>query len=123
MLRWVFIGLIRLYQLTLSPFIGQVCRFSPTCSHYGIEAYRVHGSIKGTILTVWRILRCAPWSPGGYDPVPEKGKWNNRNLLEKFRAEQESSAVESKTEKGAISDSLPTSNGAKGKDSGEIFKP
>ena len=65
------IGAIRLYRKTLSPFIGQQCRFEPTCSHYGEEAIAKHGALRGTILTVWRILRCGPWSKGGYDPVPE----------------------------------------------------
>ncbi len=67
----LLIGAIRLYRKTLSPFIGQQCRFEPTCSHYGEEAIAKHGALRGTILTVWRILRCGPWSKGGYDPVPE----------------------------------------------------
>jgi putative membrane protein insertion efficiency factor len=62
--------LIRLYQVTLSPFIGGQCRFSPTCSHYGLEAYRSHGVFRGSFLTVRRVLRCHPFSRGGYDPVP-----------------------------------------------------
>ncbi|HLP81551.1 MAG TPA: membrane protein insertion efficiency factor YidD [Nitrosomonas sp.] len=46
------------------------CRFSPTCSQYALEAYEKHGFLKGTILTVWRLLRCNPWAKGGYEPVP-----------------------------------------------------
>lgn len=66
------IGLIKVYQYTLSPFIGRNCRFMPSCSNYGIEALRKHGAIKGSILAIYRILRCNPWGGSGYDPVPEK---------------------------------------------------
>lgn len=78
------IGLIRLYQWALSPLkrllLGPSagCRFHPVCSHYGIEALRVHGLIKGSILTLWRILRCHPFHPGGEDPVPPRGAWSIR---------------------------------------------
>lgn len=65
-----FVLLIGLYRVTLSPFIGGQCRYEPTCSRYGLEAYRVHGPIRGTRLTVSRILRCHPFVKGGYDPVP-----------------------------------------------------
>jgi putative membrane protein insertion efficiency factor len=66
----IFIFLIRLYQLTLSPYLGSSCRFTPTCSHYAIEAFRKHGSIKGLSLTFKRICKCHPWHAGGKDPVP-----------------------------------------------------
>ncbi|MBS7357353.1 MAG: membrane protein insertion efficiency factor YidD [Candidatus Limimorpha sp.] len=62
--------LIRLYQITLSPFIGQSCRYIPTCSNYGIEAIKKYGAIKGGWLTLKRILSCNPWGGSGYDPVP-----------------------------------------------------
>lgn len=65
-----FIALIWAYRVTLSPFIGGQCRFSPTCSRYGLEAYADHGPIRGTWLTVRRVLRCHPLNRGGYDPVP-----------------------------------------------------
>lgn len=68
-----FILLIKIYRYTLSPFIGNQCRFYPTCSHYSEEAFIKHGARKGIILTIKRILRCHPWDEGGYDPVPEKG--------------------------------------------------
>jgi len=70
------VALIRLYQILISPFLGQVCRFSPTCSEYMIQALRVHGLFKGTWLGVRRIGRCHPFNPGGYDPVPEKDSVN-----------------------------------------------
>jgi hypothetical protein len=61
---------IRGYQIALSPFFGTQCRFYPTCSHYAAEAIVTHGSLKGTWLTVKRILKCHPWHTGGVDPVP-----------------------------------------------------
>jgi len=70
LLVWLPIQLIRLYQMTLSPYMGQSCRFTPTCSAYAIEALQKHGLLKGSLLAVYRILRCNPWCRGGYDPVP-----------------------------------------------------
>lgn len=71
-------GLIRLYQKFISPGLGRNCRFSPSCSQYGIEAIRTHGCVKGLLLTAWRIARCNPLGRWGYDPVPEKGRWKIR---------------------------------------------
>ena len=66
--------LVRFYRKYLSPLKGRpCCRFVPTCSAYAIEAFEKRGFFIGMILTVWRILRCNPWNPGGYDPVPERG--------------------------------------------------
>ncbi|MBD0331801.1 MAG: membrane protein insertion efficiency factor YidD [Chitinophagaceae bacterium] len=65
-----FIGLIRLYQFTLSAWLGKSCRFTPTCSQYGLEAFKKYGAFKGLWLTVNRIRRCHPWGGHGYDPVP-----------------------------------------------------
>lgn len=62
------IALIRGYQLTISPWIGPCCRYSPTCSEYMILAIRKHGIVQGSARGVFRILRCHPWSRGGYDP-------------------------------------------------------
>lgn len=66
----VMIFLIKVYQWTLSPLIGRSCRYTPTCSNYGIEAIRKHGPVKGGWLTLKRILSCNPWGGSGYDPVP-----------------------------------------------------
>jgi uncharacterized protein len=65
-----FIALVRLYQWTLSPFIGRQCRFLPTCSAYSIEALQKYGALRGCYLTVHRLGRCHPWCAGGHDPVP-----------------------------------------------------
>ncbi|MDO4747816.1 MAG: membrane protein insertion efficiency factor YidD [Eubacteriales bacterium] len=68
-----FISLIRFYQRHISPHLGQgKCKYTPTCSEYTLEALQVHGTLKGLALGIWRILRCNPFSKGGYDPVPEK---------------------------------------------------
>lgn len=66
----VLMWLVVFYREGISPLTPPSCRFEPTCSEYALEALRVHGAIRGTGLTVWRILRCAPWSRGGWDPVP-----------------------------------------------------
>ena len=66
----LFIGLIRLYQITLSPWLGGACRYTPTCSNYGIEALQKHGAFKGGWLTIKRVVSCNPWGGSGYDPVP-----------------------------------------------------
>ncbi len=66
---------VRGYQVTLSPMLGNCCRFTPSCSNYMIEALQVHGAFKGTLLGLWRILRCHPFGASGYDPVPAKGRW------------------------------------------------
>lgn len=64
------LGLIRLYQWFLSPLLGTACRFAPSCSHYGFEAILVHGPLRGSWLTLRRLLRCHPWGGSGFDPVP-----------------------------------------------------
>ncbi|CCW32751.1 membrane protein insertion efficiency factor YidD [Xenorhabdus nematophila] len=73
------IALIRGYQLVISPLLGPRCRFNPTCSHYGIEALRRFGMIKGSWLTVKRILKCHPLHKGGDDPVPPKNDDNREH--------------------------------------------
>lgn len=68
--KHLFINMIKIYQRFISPFFPSSCKFSPSCSKYGIEAINKHGAIKGLVLTVKRILKCNPWSKGGYDPIP-----------------------------------------------------
>lgn len=67
---WLFIGLIRVYQGAISPYLPPSCRYAPTCSQYGIEAIQKHGPVKGGWLTLRRFVRCHPWGGSGYDPVP-----------------------------------------------------
>ena len=64
------IGLIRIYQVALSPFVGNQCRFTPTCSQYAREAVERHGAMRGAWMAIKRVSRCHPWHPGGHDPVP-----------------------------------------------------
>ena len=68
----LLIFFVRAYQIVLSPHLGQCCRFEPTCSVYCIEALRTHGVIKGGWLAFKRIMRCRPFGPSGFDPVPPK---------------------------------------------------
>jgi hypothetical protein len=72
MLKRILVGamirVIRFYQVGISPLLGPCCRFTPTCSQYGIEAIRKYGPIGGVWRTAWRILRCNPWCKGGHDP-------------------------------------------------------
>jgi len=71
-MKRVLIWLIRLYQRYISPIKPRACRFTPTCSQYAVEALEMRGFFVGTALAIWRILRCNPFSKGGYDPVPPK---------------------------------------------------
>jgi len=63
------IGLVWLYRLTFGAFFPTTCKYHPSCSEYAVQALRRHGLVKGSILAGWRLLRCNPWSHGGYDPV------------------------------------------------------
>ena len=71
------VALIRGYQRYISPNLGHHCRFVPTCSEYAVQALTIHGPIKGSLLAVWRILRCNPLCKFGFDPVPPKGRWGS----------------------------------------------
>ena len=68
--KLLFINIIKIYQRFVSPFFPSSCKFSPSCSKYGIEAINKYGVLKGSVLTVKRILKCNPWSKGGFDPIP-----------------------------------------------------
>lgn len=68
-MKYIFIYIIRFYQKFISPLKPKSCRFYPTCSQYAIDAIKKYGIIKGGIMAIWRILRCNPFNPGGYDPV------------------------------------------------------
>jgi uncharacterized protein len=67
-----FLVLIYGYRVTLGPLMGGQCRFHPTCSQYALDAYRAHGPLRGSLLTLRRLLRCHPFGGGGYDPVPHR---------------------------------------------------
>lgn len=71
-MKKILLCLIRFYRVHISPRTPPSCKYIPTCSEYGLQAIERFGALKGGALTLWRILRCNPWSRGGYDPVPEK---------------------------------------------------
>ena len=68
--RGALVGLLRFYKRFVSPLLPAACRFQPTCSEYAMQAVERHGVLRGGRLTLWRLLRCQPFSKGGYDPVP-----------------------------------------------------
>ncbi|WP_425546629.1 membrane protein insertion efficiency factor YidD [Brevibacterium samyangense] len=68
--RMPFVWFMRAYRRLISPLYGEVCRYYPSCSKYALDAFEVKGAVRGTLLTVWRLLRCNPFSPGGVDHVP-----------------------------------------------------
>ena len=78
-MKRLLIWLIRAYQQGISPLKKPCCKYSPTCSSYGLEAIERFGALKGGLLAVWRILRCNPFSRGGYDPVPEKDPFRRKD--------------------------------------------
>ena len=77
-MKYVLLALIKFYRSAVSPHTAPRCKYIPTCSQYGLEAIERFGALKGSALTVWRILRCNPFSRGGYDPVPEKTEKRKR---------------------------------------------
>ncbi|MCP3741052.1 membrane protein insertion efficiency factor YidD [Rossellomorea sp. BNER] len=78
-MKKVFLLIIRFYQIVISPIKPPTCRFYPTCSHYGMEAIRRYGALKGGWLTIKRISKCHPFHPGGIDHVPDKLPSSKRN--------------------------------------------
>jgi putative membrane protein insertion efficiency factor len=71
-LRRLLMGMVRAYQLLISPMLGGSCRFEPTCSAYALQALDLHGAAAGSYLALRRIARCQPWCDGGHDPVPSE---------------------------------------------------
>ena len=71
-MKYLFIGLIKLYRKYISPYKKPCCRFTPSCSQYAVDAFSEWGAVCGMGLTVWRVLRCNPFGKGGYDPVPKR---------------------------------------------------
>ncbi len=69
-MKWLAIGVIKFYKLSISPLLPNACRYQPTCSQYGLEAFQKYNFFKATWLTLKRIARCHPWGKHGYDPLP-----------------------------------------------------
>ena len=74
-MKHLLIWLLKAYRLVISPLYGNVCRYYPSCSAYALRAVQVHGAVRGTWLAGRRLLRCHPWTLGGYDPVPGTPEW------------------------------------------------
>lgn len=74
-IRAILQVLLLVYKRFVSPILPDSCRYHPSCSTYAVRAIERHGALKGTILATWRLLRCNPWSKGGWDPVPPQGRW------------------------------------------------
>ena len=70
-MKRALLAMLRLYKCSISTLLPPACKYTPTCSEYAMEAIEVHGAFKGTLLAIWRVLRCNPFSRGGYDPVPK----------------------------------------------------
>ncbi len=87
-MKRVCMALIRFYRKRISPLKPPCCRFTPSCSAYALEAFEKRGCLAGFWLMIWRILRCSPLSPCGYDPVPEKGFKTMPMRWSKFRRDQ-----------------------------------
>lgn len=99
-MKYVLIGSLKAYRLVISPLYGNVCRYYPSCSAYALRAVQVHGAVKGSWLAGRRLLRCHPWTPGGYDPVPGTPEFD-----EEMRETQARSAtMEQSTETGGPAD-------------------
>ncbi|MEE9542480.1 MAG: membrane protein insertion efficiency factor YidD [Thermodesulfobacteriota bacterium] len=75
--------LIYIYKKFISPVLPNVCRFYPSCSKYAYDSIEVHGAARGVLLTLWRLLKCHPFHPGGYDPVPAT---KTRDIAQKIKA-------------------------------------
>jgi putative membrane protein insertion efficiency factor len=86
--KYLLIGLLKVWRLAISPLYGNVCRYYPSCSAYALRSVQVHGAVKGSYLTVRRLLRCHPWAAGGYDPVPGTPEY-----AEEMREQAESAAT------------------------------
>ena len=82
----LLIGAVKAYRLLLSPSLGSSCRFEPTCSAYSMQALQQYGAVRGTYLTLHRLVRCGPWCDGGHDPVPQRAGSDNAE----FRASDHS---------------------------------
>ena len=80
-MKHVLVALLKLYRLVVSPLYGNVCRYYPSCSAYALRAVEVHGAVRGSWLAGRRLLRCHPWTPGGYDPVPGTPEWDEEQAV------------------------------------------
>jgi putative membrane protein insertion efficiency factor len=80
-MKYMLIGFVKAWRFLISPLYGNVCKFYPTCSAYGLKALETHGALRGSWLIIKRLARCHPWSLGGYDPVPGTPEWEAERCL------------------------------------------
>lgn len=96
MIKRLLIICVKGYRYFLSPWLGASCRFEPTCSAYSIQALEKYGAVKGSVLTIWRIIRCHPGCTGGHDPVPEKTSGTNQGLFTRLMYSGRTSELKSR---------------------------
>jgi putative membrane protein insertion efficiency factor len=121
--KWILLLFVRFYQIFLSPFFGGACKFYPSCSGYGYEAIARHGAWRGSALAVKRLLRCRPFTKGGFDPVPDvvEADERERQGLKPHRTPIVNVAAEAATYKDqgrplvAAGEVKPFAHGAQGK--------
>lgn len=87
-MRLIFVAFIKLWRKFISPLYGQVCKYHPSCSEYGLEAVQLHGSLAGSVLIIRRLIRCNPFSKGGVDFVPKSPRWFEWEEIKRERAGQ-----------------------------------
>jgi putative membrane protein insertion efficiency factor len=80
-MKYLIIGFLKIWRAVISPLYGDVCKFYPTCSAYALRAVQTHGALRGSWLTIRRLLHCHPWSLGGYDPVPNTPEYEAEQAL------------------------------------------
>lgn len=95
MTKRILCFLIKTYRLLLSPWLGNSCRFEPTCSQYALTAIEKHGAFSGSLLTVHRLFRCHPWCQGGHDPVPERFSLGFRGMFSRHLTPNDQQEVKS----------------------------
>jgi len=94
--RWpvhMLLLLVRGYRFWLKPWLGNACRFEPSCSAYAMQALQQHGALKGSALSGWRLMRCQPWCEGGCDPVPDTSRGAGHGLFTRFDPSSKTSAT------------------------------
>jgi putative membrane protein insertion efficiency factor len=101
-MKYVLIGLLKLYRLVISPLYGNVCRYYPSCSAYALRAVEVHGAVRGSWLTIRRLLRCHPWAPGGYDPVPGTPEFDEEMLEQAQRTGRMGASADSWADQASL---------------------